>query len=210
MYEARQNKEKVSRTIVGGGMARQRVELENIGQRPMIQRKDVKFHSSVLQKVRVATNVVCPSWGNTRSLGSYIHGLFETRFLTGGGGAIAMAAPPAANRTVEQQNPMGGFSDFAQFIPGLGMGYAELKPNTQPNINLGAAQLGGLNPIVGLALPGIPLNAIDPNAQPQPQAGMPQIYHAVPGRGPAPIPGVMPSIHFAVTGTAGLYVYDAW
>lgn len=209
MYEVRQNKEKVSRRIDAGGV-RQKVKAIDIVQKFMIQRNGFKCHFPVLQKARIATNIDCPSWGNAWTLGSYIHGLFQTQFLSGGVGGIAMAAPPVANRAVEQRNPRGGFSDFAAFFPGFGIGYAELKPNTTQNLNIGALQMQGLNSIIGLALSGIPLNAIDPNAQPQPLIG-PPIYLPIPNVGaPAPAPGTMPTINFAATGTPGLYVYDAW
>ena len=174
-----------------------------------MQRKGFKCHFPIIQKVRIATNVDCPSWGNAMALGSYIHGLFQTQFLSGGGGAAMAFVPPVANRTVEQRNPNGGISDFAENIPGFGMCYAELKPNTVQSLNIGAIQMFGLNSIIGLALPGIPLNAIDPNAQPQPPLGMPQIYHPIPNVG-VPAPGAMPTINFAATGTPGLYIYDAW
>lgn len=188
----------------------QKVKTTDIVQKFMIQRNGFKCHFPVLQKARIATNIDCPSWGNAWTLGSYIHGLFQTQFLSGGLGGIAMVAPPVANRAVEQRNPRGGFSDFAAFFPGFGTGYAELKPNTTFSINIGTSQLSGLNRIIGLTLPGIPLNAIDPSAQQQPLGG-PQIYHQIPNIGvPAPHPGTMPTIHFVATGTPGLYVYDAW
>ena len=45
MYEARQNKEKVSRRIDGGGMARQKVKLKRNNQNNIIQRKDLNPNS---------------------------------------------------------------------------------------------------------------------------------------------------------------------
>lgn len=162
---------------------------------------------NTMQRVRVATNVDCPSWGNVLALGSYIHGLFQTEFLSGAGAPVLAAAGPAvANRSVEQPNGIGGISDFLQVFPG-GIAFAELKPNTAVGIAAGVAAMGGLNQILGLALPPIPLNGIDPGAQPQPMAG-PPIYAPVPPN-PAPAPGAMPDVHFN-PGPPGVYVYDAY
>lgn len=208
MYEARQCKEKVSRIISGGNSARQKVKTEDIMQRFIMKRKDIKRHFPVLQKVRIATNIDCPSWGNAMALGSYIHGLFQTQFLSMGGGGFVMPALPMPNRTVETANPNGGISDFAEFFPGNGVAYAELKPNTNASIAQGANQMNGLPFIMGLALPGMPLNAIDPNAQPQ---GQGTLYNPVLSVGaPAPQAGNIPHVYFFPTGANGVYAYDAW
>lgn len=209
MYEARQNKEKVSRIISWGNNARQKVKTEDIIQRFIMKKKDIKRHFPVLQKVRIATNIDCPSWGNASALGSYIHGLFQTQFLSMGGGGFVAPAFLMPNRAVEMINPNGGISDFAEFFPGAGVtAYAELKPNNNASIARGANQMRGLPFITNLALPGMPLDAIDPQAQPQ---GLGAFYTPVQNvNAPAPQVGNIPYVYFFATGANGVYAYDAW
>lgn len=220
MYEARQNKEKVSRRIdANGGGARQRVKIGDVGQWFIMQRKGIRCHFPIIQKARIATNVNCPSWGDSRPLGTYIHGLFQTQFLSGVGiGPVPpLIAPPpmfGPTKLVEVLTPTGRIADFA--LNGImGWQYGELKPNTTAQIN------NGHNALLGLPLMpfvhgapwhnSIPLRRIDYAALPQNAAST--LYNQVQEPNgtihPAPLPGTIPSIHIMNAG-GGVMSYDAW
>ncbi|MCF2736981.1 hypothetical protein [Bacteroides caecigallinarum] len=77
MYEARQNKEKVSRRIDGNvNGARQRIALTY-----------KKYIKSVcpIQKVSLANGTInCPSFGDKASIGTRIHGFIENNYIAWG------------------------------------------------------------------------------------------------------------------------------
>ncbi|WP_075557502.1 hypothetical protein [Parabacteroides timonensis] len=158
-----------------------------------------------IQRVRIGTNVECPSWGNNLTLGSHIHGLFQTQFLNG---AVPFAPAPIPNREVERQHG-GTYADLAEITPG-GWGYGEIKSNNPFSVGVGRGQMAGFAPIPHPGL-NIPLNAVDPNAPAQ-NAAMTiynQVHTSIGAVIPAPAPGTIPDVQL-YQDSPGVFVYDAW
>lgn len=155
MYEARQNKEKVSRRIEGDGSgARQK---EKMWQAPIACKTS---RSHIYQFARVA-NINCPNWGDNASLGNTIHSFIQTRFLVNN--IMNNARVEILHRT-----PFWHRHDIGD-INNRVYRYGEIKPNTQGGINAGMQQirhhsLGKRIIVNNLANLQFPLSNIDPHA----------------------------------------------
>lgn len=159
MYEARQNKEKVSRRIDGGNGVRQRTEQK----RSIIKNNNC----SILQLANVG-NINCPNIGTPLAIGRAIHFLLERDFIANG---FQFPGNPTWIRGAESPIP-GGIADISFRTPGLGMirAVGEIKPIGQAA--QGQAQLNGylqngLLPINDNAWANnasFPVNQLDPNA----------------------------------------------
>lgn len=167
----------------------------------------------IIQRVRIGRNVVCPSWGFAPTLGSYIHGLFQTQFLKG----VAPVPPPAPvplvpNRQVEVLHGV-TYADLGLVVPGGGWQYGEIKPNSATQAAAGAAQMGAwpAMPFANVAAMSIPLRLVDPRAPVQhiTATGNPY-YPAIPGVAAAPAIGAVPNIQLFQAPAAGVFCYDAW
>ena len=158
-----------------------------------------------IQRVRIGTNVECPSWGNILTLGSHIHGLFQTQFLNG---AVPIAPAPIPNREVERRHGI-TFADLAENTPG-GWSYGEIKSNNPFSVNMGRGQMAGFAPMPHPGLH-IPLDAVDPNAPVQNAAQT--IYNpvntSIGAVIPAPAVGNVPDVQL-YQDSPGVFVYDAW
>lgn len=164
MYEARQNKERVSRTI-GGGVARQWMKIEYGKEGKTWQDQIVRKnpHSHICQFAWVA-NINCPSWGSSASLGSAIHSRIQTRFLRYGGANNPRVEIPHST-PVPHQHDIGDMT-------GRIYRYGEIKPNVQNDINNGINQirhhrLSERIIVTNLGSLQFPLSKIDPRASVQ-------------------------------------------
>lgn len=175
MYEARQNKEKVSRRIDGGGV-RQRTEQNG----SIIKNKNC----NILQLANVG-NINCPNIGTPHAIGRAIHFLLERDFIANGS---QFPGHPTWIRGAEIPiNGTGPIPDISFRTPVRGTirAVGEIKPigkTVQGQNQLNQYLQSGLSPIDDddwAQNASFPVTDLDPNATSQ--TGLVNVIQPVPG-----------------------------